>query len=142
MEENKKQVKRGKCMGKSELRKGIINQELNYSVWGNKKLTPCKLHLIKTGIIKKQPLHWWVLSIVLSLCDSLASVKAWDYSELALPWVCIRLGGIYTMSVASRERKTIGFSNKIFISIYCNAFVFFNLQILFVLPAGSYRIMQ
>ena len=31
MEENEKQVIRGKCMGKSEMGKGIINQELNYS---------------------------------------------------------------------------------------------------------------
>ena len=47
------------------------------------------------------------------------------------------------MSVASREREKIGFSNKIFISVYCNAVVVFViLKILFVLLVGSYRIMQ
>ena len=32
------------------------------------------------------------------------------------------------MSIASRERKNIGFSNEIFIRVYCNAVVsfFFN----------------
>ena len=46
------------------------------------------------------------------------------------------------MSVASRQRKKIGFSNKIVISLYCNTVVFFNLQILFVFLVGSYRIMK
>lgn len=80
--------------------------------------------MIKTGNIKKQLLHGCVLSIFLSLGDGLASVQAWDFSEVALTWVSIRLGDIYTMSVTSRERKAIGFSNKIFINIYCDAVVF------------------
>ena len=94
--------------GKSEKRKGIINQQLNLTVSEEMKslsATPCKLHLIKTGNVEKQLLHWCVPSIFPSLCDSLASVKAWDYAKIALAWVSTLRRHLHHERCIKRERK-------------------------------------
>ena len=93
-------------MGKSEMRRWIINQQLNLTVSKEiKSAIPCKLHLIKTGNVEKQLLHWCVFSIVLSLCDSLASVKAWDYSKIALTRVSMLRRHLHHEHCIKREKK-------------------------------------